>query len=270
MLAILGLAVTRDENTQDRLLRAVQERAADLQASLAENDWAGATALIDQLADIRNQALYDEVACLTQTLHSTLLDLQLDAGNPHTEEVSQIDDASERLHYVLKMTEKAANDTMDLVESSAPLINYISYEAQSLTADWQRFTRREMPLNEFKELARRVEAFLLRSLHDSDQISGHLNDILLAQSFQDLTGQVIKRVTELIGYVDESLLRMGNMARSVDQVAGIEHDQAALQQGNKMQQSRSRGEGPQIRADKAEDIVSDQVDVDDLLSSLGL
>lgn len=93
---------------------------------------------------------------------------------------------------------------------------------------------------------------------------------MLAQSFQDLTGQVIKRVTELIGYVDESLLRMGNMARSVDQVAGIEHDQAALQQGNKMQQSRSRGEGPQIRADKAEDVVSDQVDVDDLLSSLGL
>ena len=262
--------MTRDENTQDRLLRAVQERAADLQASLADADWATADRLIGQIVDIRNQALYDEVAQLTQTLHGTLLDLQLDAGNPHAEKVSQIDDASERLQYVMKMTEKAANDTMDLVESSAPLINYISYEAQSLTADWQRFTRREMPLDEFKDLARRVEAFLLRSLHDSDQISGHLNDILLAQSFQDLTGQVIKRVTELIGYVEESLSRMGDMARTVDQVAGIEHDRAALQQDGKMQQNRSRGEGPQIRADKAEDVMSDQVDVDDLLSSLGL
>ena len=122
---------------------------------------------------------------LTRELHSAILDLQIEADNPHAQEMSQINDASARLDYVMKMTEKAANDTMDLVEASAPLVNYISYEAQSLTSDWQRFTRKEMPLEEFKDLAKRVEAFLVRSLHDSDQMSSHLNEILLAQSFQD-------------------------------------------------------------------------------------
>lgn len=262
--------MTHEEIIQDRLQQAVAERAESLQASLAEGDWAAASLLLEQINDIRNQPLHDEVAKLTRELHSAILGLQIEGNNPHAQEMSQINDANERLLYVMKMTEKAANDTMDLVEASAPLVNYISYEAQSLTADWQRFTRREMPLEEFKDLARRIEAFLLRSLHDSDQMSGHLNDILLAQSFQDLTGQVIKRVTELIGYVDESLIRMGGMAKTVDQVAGIEHDHEALLKGNQRQYDTSKGEGPQIRADKAVDVVSDQVDVDDLLSSLGL
>ncbi len=262
--------MTPDENIQTRLLQAVQERAAGLQASLAEGDWAAASELIRQVATIRYQALYDEVARLTQTLHAALLDLQIGGDSWPEQEVSHIDDAGERLRYVMRMTEKAANDTMDLVESSAPLVNYISYEAQSLTADWQRFTRREMPLEEFKDLARRVEAFLLRSLHDSDQMSGNLNDILLAQGFQDLTGQVIKRVTELIGQIEKSLLHLGDLATKVDHVAGIEHDSAALQDNSRMNFDRSRGEGPQVRADKAEDVLSDQVDVDDLLSSLGL
>ena len=61
---------------------------------------------------------------------------------------------------------------------------------------------------------------------------------------------------------------MGSMARTVDEVAGIEHDPDALQKNSQIQTDKSKGEGPQIRADK--DVVSDQVDVDDLLSSLGL
>ena len=266
----MGLAVTQDENIRGLLCQAIEERAEDLQEALAAGDWQAASRLIEQINDARNQPLYDEVAKLTLELHGAILDLQIDADNPHAKEMSQINDANERLEYVLKMTEKAANDTMDLVETSAPLVNYISYEAQSLMADWQRFTRREMPLEEFKGLARRVEDFLLRSLHNSDELSGHLNEILLAQSFQDLTGQVIKRVTSLIGYVEDSLARMGGMAKVVDEVAGIEHDRSRLQKNSQIQPASSQGEGPQIRPDKSDDVVSDQVDVDDLLSSLGL
>ncbi len=268
--ACSGFAVTVDENTQARLLQAVEAQSVDLQAALTQGNWALAGRLIGQINDIRNQALYDEVGKLTRELHSALLDLQIDDNSPHAHEMSQITDANERLTYVMNMTEKAANDTMDLVEASAPLVNYISYEAQSLVADWQRFTRREMPLDEFKGLAKRIEAFLVRSLHDSDQMSGNLNDILLAQSFQDLTGQVIKRVTVLIGYIEASLARMGTLARTVDEVAGIEHDPQALKKQGLAPSNPTQGEGPQIRADKTADVVTDQVDVDDLLSSLGL
>lgn len=261
--------VDEQNDTEGRLRAALIENASRLQNALAEQDWEQAMQVVGGIYHVHNEALYQEVARLTHQLHSAFLDLKMDAGSPHAEEMSQITDAAERLQYVVKMTEQAANSSIDLVEASAPLVNYISYEAQSLLADWQRFTRREMPLGEFRELARRIEDFLVRSLRDSDQLSGNLNEIMMAQSFQDLTGQVIKRVNQLIGYVEESLTKMAAMAVTVDRVAGIEHDEGALRQGTKAEQMTTQGEGPQIHKGQA-DVVSDQVDVDDLLSSLGL
>lgn len=262
------LAVEQND-TRNRLQAALVENAPALQDALAQQDWEQAMQLLGSIYHVHNEALHHEVARLTLQLHSAFQDLNLDAGSPHAEKMSQITDATERLQYVVQMTEQAANSSIDLVEASAPLVNYISYEAQSLLADWQRFIRREMPLDEFRNLARRVEEFLTRSLHDSDQLSGNLNEIMMAQSFQDLTGQVIKRVNQLIGYVEESLLKMTAMATAVDQLAGIEHDTSALQQKQNKVQTTTQGEGPQIRADQP-NVVSDQVDVDDLLSSLGL
>jgi chemotaxis protein CheZ len=158
---------------------------------------------------------------------------------------------------------------MDLVEQSAPLVNDLSAEAQSLSADWGRFMRREMSADGFRELAKRVELFLARSERDASKLSGHLNDILLAQDYQDLTGQVIKRVTQLVTEVESNLLKLVLMASQVDQIAGIEHNHELLRAEQEQQKEPSSGEGPQIHADKRDDVASNQDDVDDLLSSLG-
>jgi chemotaxis protein CheZ len=202
-------------------------------------------------------------------LHSAIVDFDIDPRNPHAKEMSQITDASERLQYVVKMTDQAANCAIDLVEASAPLVNYISYEAQSLMTEWQRFMRREMKADEFRMLAPRIEAFLGRSLHDSDQLSANLNEILMAQGFQDLTGQVIKRVMTLIADVESNLLKLVVMAGQVDRAVGIEHSIEDLRKKPAIENKSNAGEGPQIHADKLENVVTDQVDVDDLLSSLG-
>ena len=107
-------------------------------------------------------------------------------------------------------------------------------------------------------------------MHDSDQLSKNLNEVMMAQSFQDLTGQVIKRVTTLIADIEESLLKLVVMASTVDRVAGIEHQPEEFKQAIDKQKSLIMGEGPQIRPDKNKEVVADQVDVDDLLSSLGI
>lgn len=263
------LTVTEQKDTRNRLQQALMDNAPSLQEALAEQNWDQAMKVLGSIYHVHNEALHHEVAKLTLQLHSAFQDLNLDTSSPHAEKMSQITDATERLQYVVKMTEQAANSSIDLVEASAPLVNYISYEAQSLLADWQRFVRREMPLNEFRDLARRVEDFLMRSLRDSDQLSNNLNEIMMAQSFQDLTGQVIKRVNQLIGYVEESLLKMTAMAVAVDELAGIEHSVDKLKPDANKVQATTQGEGPQIRSDQP-DVVTDQVDVDDLLSSLGL
>lgn len=245
--------------------------ARELLDSLENNRFDEAVQRIHQLNQVRDRGLYEEVGKLTRELHSAIVKLQLDVHQGHGEG-SQMTDANDRLSYVVEMTEKAANRTMDLVEECAPLVNYLSYESQSLMVDWKRFMRREMNASEFRDLTHRLDAFLMRSMGDSDKLSSKLSDIMLAQDFQDLTGQVIKRVTRLISDVEENLLGLVLMASKVDSFAGIQHDHEALrleQMQKKAQGEPSKGEGPQMHADVRDDVVSGQDDVDDLLSSLG-
>lgn len=258
-----------DDSTLGDLESTLKSNARDLVDNLEQGNFGAAVQLINELNKVRDRGLYHEVGKLTRELHNAIVNFQLDPRMPHAQELSQIADATERLNYVVTMTEKAANRTMDLVEQSAPLVNDLSDEAQSLSAEWGRFMRREIGADGFRELAKRVELFLARSERDGAKLSGHLNDILLAQDYQDLTGQVIKRVTQLVTEVESNLLKLMLMASQVDRFAGIQHDHEALRTEQEKSKEPSRGEGPQIHADKRDDVASNQDDVDDLLSSLG-
>lgn len=263
------MAQERDNNEEtvdfEQLLK---EHAQHLIESLEQGRFGEAVESIQRLNQTRDQGLYVEVGRLTRQLHSAIVKLEMDTCVEHSDP-SQISDATDRLSYVVEMTEKAANRTMDLVEESGPLVGYISYESQELFEEWQRFTRRELTAEQFRDLARRIEQFLGRSVENSSKLSDNLSNILLAQDFQDLTGQVIKRVTQLITEVESSLLELVVMASKVNQFAGIQHDKEALRAEHLNNKDPSKGEGPQMRADVREDVVSGQDDVDDLLSSLG-
>ena len=258
-----------DDSTLGDLESTLKSNARDLVDSLEQGNFGAAVQLINELNKVRDRGLYHEVGKLTRELHNAIVNFQLDPRMPHAQELSQIADATERLNYVVTMTEKAANRTMDLVEQSAPLVNDLSDEAQSLSVEWGRFMRREIGADGFRELAKRVELFLARSERDGAKLSGHLNDILLAQDYQDLTGQVIKRVTQLVTEVESNLLKLMLMASQVDRFAGIQHSHDVLRTEQGKLKEPSRGEGPQIHADKRDDVASSQDDVDDLLSSLG-
>ncbi|CAI3788946.1 Protein phosphatase CheZ [Pseudomonas sp. MM227] len=247
----------------------LKKHAVELVDSLEKGRFGDAVQLIHELNQTRDRGLYQEVGKLTRELHSAIVSFQIDPNIPQAEEVSQITDATERLSYVVRLTENAANRTMDLVEQSTPVLNTLSAEASALSADWQRFMRREVAADEFRELARRVDSFLTRSEQGNREVASHLNDIVLAQDYQDLTGQVIKRVTALVTEVESNLLKLVLMASQVDRFAGIQHDHEQLRAEKDQEKHPAKGEGPQIHADKREDVVSGQDDVDDLLSSLG-
>jgi len=258
-----------DDSNEVDLESTLKSNARQLVDSLEQGNFGEAVQLINELNKARDRGLYLEVGKLTRELHNAIVNFQLDPRVPHAKEISQISDATERLNYVVTMTERAANRTMDLVEQSAPLVNDLSSEADSLAEDWGRFMRREMSAEAFRELAKRIELFLSRSQRDTSKLSEHLNDILLAQDFQDLTGQVIKRVTQLVTEVESNLLKLVLMASQVDRFAGIDHNHEVLRAEQNKEKNPSRGEGPQIHADKRDDVASNQDDVDDLLSSLG-
>lgn len=259
------------EQTDPRgeLEASLMENARELIRSLEHREFGEAVQIINELNKVRDRGLYQAVGRLTRKLHTAIVSFHIDPNFPESREMSEIADATERLSYVVSMTEKAANRTMDLVEATSPVISRLNEDARELRNSWQRFMRREMDADGFRQLVKQVEQFLTRSERDSEKVGVHLNEIMLAQDYQDLTGQVIKRVTNLVTEVERDLVELMLMASQVDNFAGIQHDPAQLRAELDKQKQTSQGEGPQIHADKRADVVQNQDDVDDLLSSLG-
>lgn len=243
----------------------LRNQAAELVEQVNAGEYGRAMTLINELSEVRDQSLYREVGRLTRSLHEAIRNFQIDPRNAEqSEALSKMTDASDRLEYVVQMTGKAANRTMDLVEEAMPRASAIRDEAAELRDEWLRLRRREMAPAEFRELYARIDTFFVSLNTDAGAMYDNLSEILLAQDFQDLTGQVIQKVTTLVKEVEEHLLSLVVMASHVDQMTGTVHE---LEEREK--ESAEQGVGPQIKAAEREDVVSGQDDVDDLLSSLG-
>ena len=263
------MALSKDpgQATAQEFEHSLKDNAKQLVDYLEKGQFGEAILVIHAINQARDRGLYHEVGLLTRALHNSIVNFQLDTTHALDDdaETTRISDASDRLDYVVKLTDKAANRTMDLVDSSAPIVANIGQEAAALRGDWDRLQRREMAAGEFRDLYKRIGEFLQKTESSTAEVSGQLNEIVMAQDYQDLTGQVIKRVITLVHDVEESLLNLVRMAGQVDRMAGIEHKKDTPE----AKKVSSRGEGPQIHADKKEDVVSGQDEVDDLLSSLG-
>jgi len=93
-------------------------------------------------------------------------------------------------------------------------------------------------------------------------MGGLLTEVLMAQGYQDLTGQVIRRVIELVKEVEDSLVHMLTVFGGAEATKTVKSSQPKVEKA-------IVAEGPIIDAESRDDVVSGQDDVDDLLSSLG-
>jgi chemotaxis protein CheZ len=233
------------------------EQAQELVELLTSGNQEEADDYIRELATPLQRELFEEVGKLTRQLHSALKDFQVD--NRLSELANtEIPDAKERLNYVIDMTEQAANKTMDAVEECLPLADTIISNIQSVTPMWDKLMRRDIELGEFKSLCHDVQQFMSHSEHDSNRLRELLNEILMAQDFQDLTGQMIRRVIDLVREVETNLVSMLTVfGDNASELLPTIND-------NKIE-----AEGPIMHAERREDVVTGQDEVDDLLSSLG-
>jgi chemotaxis protein CheZ len=239
----------------------VLETARGLVAALEAGDEETATAHLGELTHLRETHLYRELGQLTRELHNTLNSVRSET-EIHEITKEKVPEAKERLNYVIAMTEQAANRTLNAVEQSLPLSDGIGEQAEALAREWDRLSRREMTPEEFRELHKDMKAFLLAVKDASDNIRDYLNDALMAQDFQDLTGQVIRRVTGLVQEMEEKLVGL------IRESAVIDHH-GAVSPPRKKDGGGVEPAGPAMASASADDVVSGQDDVDDLLSSLG-
>ena len=173
-----------------------------------------------------------------------------------------IPDARDRLSYVIEMTDKAANKTMDAVDSCLPIADKLIGDLNVITPKWQGLMRREIKVGDFKLLCHQVDAMVKESASSALSLKSSLTDILMAQDFQDLTGQMIKRVIELVQEIETKLVGILTVCQTSNQESEIDN--------NKNSDKKDiDAEGPIINAQERDDVVNGQDDVDDLLSSLG-
>lgn len=223
-----------------------------------------ANALVDTITMRESTELFSEVGKLTRQLHDSLNNFHVDERIVNLMQ-DEIPDARARLIYVIEETEKAANTTMDAVEASMPLAEGLNQRITSIMPEWQKLMGRQIELGEFKDLCHKLDKLLSDAAIDADALNSLLTDILMAQGYQDITGQVIRRVIELVEEVEDSLVSMLTAFGDVGELTLVEDNP----QTSKKKTDIVTAEGPIIDADTRDDVVSGQDDVDDLLSSLG-
>jgi chemotaxis protein CheZ len=231
---------------------------AALAGALAAGDEARFLDELDSLVQRRERALFGELRKLTGDLQSALERFRVDSRLMDLAE-KEVPDARHRLDHVLKLTDEAAHRTMDLVEQSGPLAERTAREAANIIDPWSRFRSRKIAVTEFQSLVERMDVFLDSARTDMDKVRSNLSEVLLAQGYQDLSGQIIRGVMKLVAELEIALVDLVKLSKTG--TAGT---------SKPLSDETRRGFGPTIPGINNGPAVSGQQDVDALLSGLGM
>lgn len=246
-------SVTRSGPGSDNPDSAELEALFDTIAQAAREQSAGSASSAQRSAGVPADKVISQIGHLTRKLHDALRGLGYD--RLVHDAARAIPDARERLAYVATMSEQAAVRALGAVEAAKPIQERLASDASALAKDWDRLFNRELGIDGFKALAERTRSFLVGVPSQTDATSARLMDIMMAQDFQDLTGQVIKRVTDMVKDMETQLLQL-----LLDNCP-LEQREAAEQRGLL--------QGPVINGDSRDDVLTSQSQVDALLASLG-
>jgi chemotaxis protein CheZ len=210
---------------------------------------------LDALTGLRERGLWDSLRQLDLRLRAALDQFRLDPRLLRLAD-KEIPDARSRLDHVLRLTDEAAHRTMDLVEGSTPLVARTAAAAAALGIECRRARESGLPVAQLPELLARLESHCTSVHADGEKVRGNLNEVLMAQSYQDLSGQIIRRVIELVAQLEAELARLVQDSDRMASAGGIELA---------TKDDASRGLGPVVPGVSL-NTVDGQQDVDELLA----
>lgn len=223
------------------------EQAKLLVEYIESNQQDKADILVADMQSPMNTELFAEIGKLTRQLHDSLNNFQVDS---RLSDLAQADipDAKERLNYVIERTEEAANKTMDAVEAIFPVVDSIQNKVEIVNPLWTKLMHNKLALSEFKQLCLDIDVLLKSTGSDTEKVRALMTDVLMAQDFQDLTGQVIRKVIDLVREVEDGLIGMLT-------AFGISSE--SLQKQGKPSVGDNLVEGPIVNSKERDDVVSD-------------
>jgi chemotaxis protein CheZ len=206
------------------------------------------------------QDVHQRIGILTRQLHDSLNGLGLTDKFKHW--AGEIPDAKSRLSYIARLTGEAAEKVLNSVDQAKVHHDHIASE-----------TRRIGALIVKDPVAAVAKGHVMNFITDveeaTQEIDKNLTDIMMAQDFHDLTGQVISKVVTLAANIEEQLVQLlivtapaessPKIPAPPEPISGLSfvvHDQPVLQ-------------GPVVNPEGNPDVVKGQSEVDDLLASLG-
>ncbi|HWU84881.1 MAG TPA: protein phosphatase CheZ [Rhodocyclaceae bacterium] len=206
----------------------------------------------EMAAEDSEHEMFNKVGSLARQLHDSLRGLGYDRALE--EAASQIPDAQQRLAYVAQLTEQAANRVLAATEVAKPLQDSLLADSEGLSARWDCMFANQLSVEEFKALAADTRAFFNGAPAKVRTTNDQLTEIMMAQDFQDLTGQVIKKIVDLAQDLERQLVNVLIETMPEDRKAAV---------------PEGLMNGPVVSAAGRTDVVTSQTQVDDLLESLG-
>lgn len=218
----------------------------------ASADW-GADVVAGEARLEDKGIIIDRIGRLTRNLHDALRELGYD--KTVVQAVDKLPDARDRLAYIATLTGQAAERTLSALEQATPVQERLGEDAGMLAAQWDSVLDGTSSFEDFRPLVLSTRAFFERVPQDVQITKEHLLDIMMAQDFHDLTGQVIRKIVDLAQHLEAQLLQL-----LIDS-SGPPHEATPDFEGHL--------NGPVIRPEGRHDVITNQAQVDELLDSLG-
>lgn len=201
-----------------------------------------------------DKKVIDQVGQLTRTLHDSLRELGYDKRLELI--ASEAPEAQDKLTYVATKTEQAAERTLTATEIAMPIQEKLSADAVQLSGKWKQALEGQqsaVDTEKFKTLLIDTLQYLDNVPEKTNATNAQLMEIMMAQDFQDLTGQVIKKITSMVQNLERDLVQL--------LLANAPAKMSSTEEGLM--------NGPVTNPEKRTDVVCNQDQVDDLLASLG-
>jgi chemotaxis protein CheZ len=205
-----------------------------------------------------NKGMYERLGGIVRLLHDSLRELGYDKAL--TEASSQITDAQDRLEYVATLTEQAANKVLNTLDEGMPAQDNLSKQAKDMEGRWADLFAGKLSIDQFKALAGDSRGFAQAVSEATEAEKARLLEIMMAQDFQDITGQLIKKVVKITQTVENDLAQLLRDSAPPDVKEKLAQKQAVQEQ----EKPAELMSGPSVPT-----AALDQDSVDDLLADLG-
>jgi chemotaxis protein CheZ len=196
--------------------------------------------------------VFQRLGALTRSLHDALRQLGYDKCVEDA--VGMLPDARERLDYIANLTGKAAERVLGAAERAKAAQASVLAGSRGLGQSWDRLLAEDASPAALKALGGETRAYLSAASATAGEVDRELTEIMLAQDFHDLTGQVIQRITKLAQVLEDQLVKL-----LLD----------ATPPGRRRDVPEGPLAGPVISAAGRDDVVTSQTEVDEMLASLG-